>query len=302
MTVPILFSGSSNLALAQEMVHLLGLPLGRLDIDLFPDKEIYVEVLENVYQRDVCVVQSIALNPNFYLMELLIILDALKRAAARSITAIIPYYGYARQDRLNKPGVAITARLIADMLTMAGAGRVLTLDLHSEQIEGFFDIPIEQLLSRELLIPYCASLQLKETVVVAPDQGGIKIASAYAKELGVSLALIDKERIDAFQVKFRLFVGDVQDKTVIIPDDMCSTAGTLVSAAEVCAQLGACKIIAVVSHGLFISQALDHLQKSPIEKLIVTNSIAFSEEAKKHSKIEVISIAPLFANWIKQHF
>lgn len=294
----ILFSGSSNPLLAQEIAALLKTSLGKVDLRSFPDQEIFVQILESVQQRQVFVIQSLFPDPNRHLMELLIMLDALKRAAAASITVILPYYGYARQDRLDKPGVSITAKLLADLLTQAGTTRVLTMDLHSEQIEGFFDIPIQQVLSRQLLIPYCATLNLDNLIIVAPDKGGIKIASDYARQLNTPMALVDKERINAFQVGMHLFVGDVHGKTVLIPDDMCSTGGTLIHAAQTCAQLGAKRIIAVVGHGLFIGDALKNLEQSPIEMLIVTNSISLPEAVRLHPKVRTVSIASLFAQAI----
>lgn len=296
---PILFSGSSNLSLAQEISELADIPLGKLDIHLFPDHEIFVEILESVYKRDVIVLQSLAFHPNHYLMELLIIIDALKRASAASITVVMPYYGYARQDRLNKPGVPITAKLVANLLVRAGTNRLITLDLHSEQIEGFFDIPVENLSSSTLLIPYCAQLHLEDAIVVAPDKGGVKIASAYAKQLGTPTALIDKERIDPSRVETHLFIGHVKNYTVLLPDDMCSTGATLVHAAETCMQLGAKCVVSAVGHGLFIGDALEKIEKSPIEFLVTTNSVAISEKVRVCSKIRVVSIAPLFAQTIR---
>jgi ribose-phosphate pyrophosphokinase len=298
-TTPIIFSGSSHPALGQEVAILLGTTLGKRDLHLFPDNEIFVEILEDVQGRRVFVLQTLGSDPNFHLMELFIILDALKRASAASITAILPYYGYARQDRLDKRGVPITAKLVANLLTCAGTNQLITVDLHSEQIEGFFDIPVHHLVSRTLLIPYCASLYLENLVVVAPDKGAIKIASDYAKQLNVPIALIEKERIDSFRVEMRLFVGDVKGKTVLLPDDMCSTAGTLVNAAQVCAQLGAKRIIAVVGHGLFIENAIDRIEESPLEMLITTNTIPIAEKVHAHPKIRVVSIAPLLAEAIR---
>lgn len=296
---PLIFSGSSHPVLANEISGCLGTVLGKRHLQLFPDGEIFVEILDAVQGGDVYVFQSLGQNPNFYLMEIFIILDALKRASAASVTVILPYYAYARQDRINKPGTPITAKLIANLLTDAGADQLITMDLHAEQIEGFFDIPVQHVLSKDLLVSYCKSLIcFDNSVVVAPDKGAIKIASAYAKELNVPLALIDKERIDSFQVSMRLFVGDVKGKTVILPDDMCSTAGTLVSAAYICADLGANRIIAVVSHGLFNEDALEKIEKSPIEVLVVTNSIPMSERISQHPKIRIVSIAPLFAEAI----
>lgn len=297
---PIIFSGSSNPVLAKEIADLLNLSIGKMDVHFFPDNELYVQVQEEVQGRSVFIVQSLFADPNVHLMELLIILDALKRAAAGSITAVIPYYGYARQDRLDKQGTAVTARLIADLLTKAGANKIITLDLHSEQIEGFFDIPVDHLLSRSLLIDYCAKMNLEDAVIVAPDKGGIKIAGAYSRQLGWPMALIDKERIDPFHVEMHLFVGEVAGKSVILPDDMCSTAGTLVNAATACADLGAKRIIAVVGHGLFVGNALAKIDQSPIELVIATNSIQMTDEVRKHPKIRYVSVAPLFAAAIQK--
>ena len=294
-----IFSGSSHPLLANEMIQQLGTKLGKRDLHSFPDHEIYVEILELIQGQDVFILQSLGENPNFYLMELFIILDALKRASAASLTVMLPYFAYARQDRMNKPGTPITAKLVANLLTYAGTDHLITMDLHSEQIEGFFDIPVQPLLSSTLLIPYCQSLNLNQLVVVAPDKGGIKMAIHYARELEAPLALIDKERVDSFHVEMRLFIGDVKGKTVLLPDDMCSTAGTLVSAAHVCAKLGAKRIIAVVGHGLFIGDAIEKIEQSPIEQLIVTNSVPMPEKVIQHPKIRVVSIAPLLAEAIK---
>lgn len=298
-TIPIIFCGSSHPSLTNEIISLLGVPLGKCHLHLFPDQELFVEILEAVQGRNVYIIQSLGENPNIHLMELFIMMDAIKRADAASITVVLPYYAYARQDRLDTPGVPITAKLVADLLTKAGADKLITMDLHSEQIEGFFDIPVQQVLSRVLMIPYCRALALDDVVVVAPDKGGIKIAGAYARELEVPLALIDKERIDSFQVVMRLFVGNVEGKTVLLPDDMCSTAGTLVSAAKVCSELGAKRIIALAGHGLFIEDALDKIDHSPIEMLITTNSIPVHEKVKNHPKIRVLSIAPLLSKAIR---
>lgn len=298
--VPLIFSGSSHPILANEIIGCLGTLLGKRNLQLFPDGEIFVEILDAVQGHDVYVFQSLGQNPNFYLMETFVILDALKRASSASITLILPYYAYARQDRINKVGTPITAKLLANLLTDAGADHLITMDLHAEQIEGFFDIPVQHLLSKDVLVTYCESLLgFDNCVVVAPDKGAIKIAGAYAKALNAPLALIDKERIDSFQVSMRLFIGDVKGKTVLLPDDMCSTAGTLISAANICAELGANRIIAVVSHGLFIEDALEKIEKSPIEMLIVTNSIPMPDKISKHPKIRIVSIASLFAKAIK---
>lgn len=298
-TIPLFISGSSHPQLASEIAMSLKIQEGKRFFHLFPDKEIFVEIQEPVLGREVFVFQSLGENPNYHLMELFILLDALRRAAAASVTVVIPYYAYARQDRQSKMGVPITAKLIANLLRESGTDYLITMDLHSEQIEGFFDIPVQQLISRDLFIRYCQSLQLENVVVVAPDKGGIKIAAAYAKELEVPFALIDKERIDSYQVEMRLFVGDVKGKTVILPDDMCSTGGTLVKAAEICADLGANRIIATVAHGLFINEAIERIEKSPIELVITTNSIPQLNRENISSKFRVLSISSLISQAIE---
>lgn len=298
---PIIFSGSSNLCLADEVVAHLGTVLGKRKIEVFPDGEIYIEIMEEVQERDVFVIQSLGEAPNFKMMETLIMLDALKRASASSITLVLPYYAYARQDRINKSGTPITAKLLADILSQAGADHLITMDLHSESIEGFFDIPVNHLLScDELIRSFESTLDLDNAVVVVPDKGAIKIGGVYAKKLNLPLAFIDKERIDSFHVQARLFVGDVEGKVVLLPDDMCATGGTLVSAANICAEHGAKQVIAAVAHGLFTDDALEKLGNSPIDTIIVTNSIPVREEVSSHPKIKMVSIAPLLANAIRR--
>jgi ribose-phosphate pyrophosphokinase len=222
-------------------------------------------------------------------------LDALKRGNAASITVALSYLAYARQDRMDKPGTPISAKLIANLLTCAGASQMVILDLHSDQIEVFFDIPVRHLLSRSILIPSFAKMDLENVVIVAPDKGSIKIASDYAKQLNLPIALINKERIDAFNVETQHFVGNVKGCTVLIPDDMCSTGSTLIHAAAACAYLGAERVIAAVGHGLFIGSALESIHKSPIEMVFTTNSIDLSEKLTAYPNIKVLSIAPLFA-------
>lgn len=298
----ILFSGTSHPVLAAQIASLSGIALGKMDRSVFPDGEICIELLETVSGRETYVFQSLAFEPNNYLMELLLVVDALKRGGAASITAILPYYAYARQDRIDVPGVAIGAKLVADMLTAAGVQRVIAMDLHSEQIEGFFNIPVEHLLSRSLLLSYFTTLDLENCVVVAPDKGGIKIASAYAKQLSIPLAMIDKIRVDAYRVEMHLFVGEIAGRTVLLPDDMCTTGGTLVSAANVCMELGAKRVIAMVGHGLFIGNALDKIRSSPIELVVTTDSVPMRDEVSNLPKIRVLPSAPLFASVLRLDF
>lgn len=299
MNNPLIFSGSSHPKLTHEIAKLLKLKEGKISLSAFPDNEISVEIKEEVKDRDVFVLQSTGLNPNFYFMELMIMVDALKRAAAKSITAIIPYFGYSRQDRMDKPGAPITPKLLANLLTEAGVTQLITIDLHSPQIEGFFDIPIRHLSSCDILIPAIKKLKLKSPVVVTPDIGGIKIANAFARGLKCSMAIIDKERISSSHVEQHMFIGDVKGKEVILTDDLCSTAGTLVAAAETCKKMGAKKIIATVGHGLFIDDAIKRIEKSPIELVISTTTIPETDRIKSSKKLRFISAAGLLAGAIR---
>lgn len=291
----LLFSGTSHPDLSKEIASLLGIPLGQVLVETFPDKEIGVQILENVRGRDVFVLQSIARRPNFYLMELLILIDALKRASAKSITAVIPYFGYARQDRKDKPRVPITAKLVANLLEKAGASRVLTMDLHTEQIQGFFDIPVDNLYARPLLGSAVKEFGFTEGVVITPDIGSIRFAKEFASLLGWDLAIIDKRRINAEKVEANALVGDVKDRNVLIVDDLCSTGVTLRKAAMVCQQAGAKKIYAAVTHGLFLEKALEG---SAMEKIFVSNTIAMPDEVLQNPKVQIVSIASLFSKAI----
>lgn len=291
-----LFAGSSHPELAQQIAGCLGKTLGKALIEKFPDGEIGVQILENVRGRDVFIVQSTARHPNFYLMELLILVDAFKRASARSIVVVIPYYGYARQDRRGKAREPITAKLVADLLQRAGVTRVLTMDLHTEQIQGFFDIPVDNLYARSLIIGALAQQKRDHCVVVTPDVGSIKLARAYAEGLKVDLAIVDKRRVNAKQVEMAALIGDVKGKDVFLVDDVCSTGGTLKTAAQVCRDAGATRIYAAVTHGLFVSSGL--LEESGIEKIIMSNTVP-SPETIDPKKLEVVSAAPLFAKAIE---
>lgn len=296
-TEALLFSGTSHLVLAQEIADLLGIKLGQISINRFPDGEASVQLLESVRGRDVFVLQSVALNPDNYLMELLIIIDALKRASARSIAAVIPYYGYCRQDRKDKPRVPITAKLVANLLEYAGATRVLTMDLHAGQIQGFFDIPVDNLSGKSILAEALKKLCPSNLVIVAPDVGSIKRARAYAKIFGCELAVIDKSRVSATDVKALRIIGDVQGKDVLLADDMCSTGGTLVSAAKACREKGAKRIFAAVTHGLLVGDAVQEIIKSPIEALLISNTIPHVDWTPS-DKIHIVSVAPLFSQAI----
>ena len=288
-----LFAGTSHPELAQQIAKELGIRLGKIRIETFPDEEIGIQILENVRGKDVFVLQTIARHPNPYLMELLIIVDALKRASARSITAVMPYFGYARQDRKDKGRVPITAKLVANMLEKAGVSRVLTMDLHAEQIQGFFDIPVDNLLARPLLLEAAKKEGWSQSVVVAPDIGSLRLARAFAEDLKGEYAIVDKRRVNAKRVEAKALVGDVQGQNVILVDDICSTGGTLKRASKVCKASGSKAVRAVVTHGIFVKA----FEESAIEKMFVTNTIPPPKGLSK--RIRFVSVAPLFAKAIE---
>lgn len=289
-----LFSGSSHPGLAQEVADFLDVELGKVAIDRFPDGETRVEIGENVRGGNVFVMQSVALQPNQYLMELLILIDALRRASARSIVATLPYFGYCRQDRKDKPRVPITAKLVANLLVNAGATRVLTMDLHAGQMEGFFDIPVDNLRSRSLFVAEVERLGLRDLVVVAPDLGSAKLARNYAHQLGVDMATATKKRESAHDVVVGAVIGDVSGRDVLLADDMCSTAGTLTSAAKACREKGAGRIVAAVTHGLFVGDAVERIEGCPIEAVLHTNTIPWTERLAGATKLRSVSVASLF--------
>ncbi|MCB1111938.1 MAG: ribose-phosphate pyrophosphokinase [Chlamydiales bacterium] len=296
----LLVTGTSHPALAKEVADFLEIELSQVDLFKFPDKEIALQVMENVRGRDVFVLQTIALEPNDYLMELLILVDALKRASAKSINAVIPYFGYSRQDRKDRPRVPITAKLVANMLVTAGVDRVLTMELHADQIQGFFDIPVDNLYARPLLAEALKEmLDLDNCVCVAPDAGSVKLVRNYAAHLGVEeCAVLDKQRLSAEQVEVVTVIGDVKGKDVLLADDMCSTAGTLVSAAKACREKGAKNIFVAITHGLFVGDAVDKIENSPIELLVTSNTIPYTDRLKGSSKIKHVSVASLFGKAI----
>ncbi len=295
----LLFSGSSHPVLAQQVADHLGIALSQVELERFPDGEIGVQILENVRGRDVFVVQSVALDPNNHLMELLIIIDALRRASARSIVAVLSYYGYCRQDRKDKPRVPITAKLVANLLVNAGATRVLTMDLHAGQLQGFFDIPVDNLFARPILAEAFKQSGTSNFVVVAPDIGSVKLARSYASHLKADFAVVDKHRINSTQVEVVTLIGDVKGKDVLLADDMCSTAGTLVSAAKACREKGgANRILAAVTHGLFVEDSVEKIEQSPIETLLMSNTIPYTDRLAGSTKIRTVSIASLFGQAI----
>jgi ribose-phosphate pyrophosphokinase len=295
-----IFTGNSNKDLAREISDALKSPLGDADVGLFSDGEIMVQVNENVRGRDVFVVQSTSRPVNQNLMELLIMIDAFKRASARRITAVLTYYGYARQDRKVLPRVPITAKLVADLITAAGANRVLTMDLHAGQIQGFFNIPVDNLYAAPILLDYLRQkgIQGEECVVVSPDAGGVLRARAFAKRLNASLAIIDKRRTKPNESKVMNLIGEVEGKKALILDDMVDTAGTLCEAANALKEQGAKDVYACCSHAVLSGPALSRINKSSLEKIVVTNSVPF-KSGDQCSKVEVLSIGELLARAIR---
>ncbi|HHF43295.1 MAG: phosphoribosylpyrophosphate synthetase [Candidatus Aminicenantes bacterium] len=295
-----IFTGSSNRPLAQKIADYLGLELGRCVLDRFSDGEIHFYIDENVRGEDVFIVQSGSFDANFHLMELFLMIDAFKRASAERITAVIPYYCYARQDWKDRPRVPISARLVADLIEKAGANRVLTMDLHSPQIQGFFSIPVDNLMAAPVLANYIESLKLENLTIVSPDAGGVGRARWFAKKMGASLAIIDKRRPAPNVAEVLHVIGQVKGRDVVILDDMVDTAGTLILSVEALRQEGAQRILAACTHPVLSGQALKRIQESPLEKLIVTNTIELSEEAKKMDKITVLSVAELFGEAVRR--
>jgi len=266
------FSGSANRELAQRICECIGTPLGQATISSFPDGETYVKIEENIRGRDVFIIQPTCPPTNQHLMELLIMVDAARRASADRITAVIPFFGYARQDRKDQPRVPITAKLVANLLHAAGVSRVLTMDLHAQQVQGFFDIPVDHLYSMPVLLKYLRTRLTRKTVVVSPDVGGLKMASAYSQALGANLAIVAKQRKSATETKALYVIGDVEGCDVLLVDDLTETAGTLTSAATVLKEHGALQIYAGVAHAVLVDIAIPRLQNSQIEELITTNS------------------------------
>lgn len=289
-------TGNANRELAQEICDTLDIPLSGAEIRRFSDGEIWVSIKDNVRGKDVFIIQPTSNPVNEHLMELLIMIDAARRASAQRITAVIPYYGYARQDRKDKPRVSITAKLVANMLTAAGTSRVLTIDLHAGQIQGFFDIPLDHLYGSIVLIDAIRALKLKNLVVVAPDAGSAKRCRAFATILKTSLAIVDKRRPEANEVRVEDIVGDVKGHNVIIVDDMIDTAGTLVMAADALADKGAKEIYACCTHAVFSGRAMERIDRSRIAQVIVTNTIRIPGYLSP--KIRVVSIAGLLARAI----
>jgi ribose-phosphate pyrophosphokinase len=286
-----LFSGNSNIVLARNIADYLGMSLGRAEVGTFSDGECSVEITENVRGMDCFVLQSLCAPANIHIMELLIMLDALKRSSARRVTAVVPYYGYGRQDRKVKPRVPITAKLIADLLTTAGADRVLCLDLHAGQIQGFFNIPVDNLYATGVLLKALKQRVPGTVMIISPDAGGVERARAYAKRLDASLAIIDKRRERANVSEVMNIIGDVAGATCVIVDDLVDTAGTLAEAARSLMNAGAESVYGAIAHPVLSGPAIKRLIESPLTELIVTDSIPLRSEARDCGKIHVVSIA-----------
>ena len=293
-----IFSGTSNKPLAEKIAQYLEMDLGNAEIKRFSDGEIAVKYDENIRGTDVFIIQSTN-PPGDNLLELLLMIDAANRASAKRITAVIPYFGYARQDRKDQPRVAISAKLVANLISVTGVNRVLAMDLHNPSIQGFFDIPFDHLYGSVILLEGLKRAEMNEIIVVAPDIGSIKRARAYANRMGCDLALVDKKRSGPNQIETVTLIGDIRGKDVVIVDDMIDTAETLCSAAELLCQSGAREVIASCTHPILSSNAVDRIQESVITKVIVSDTILMPEE-KKHDKIEIYTSAPLFGEAIKR--
>ena len=293
------FTGNSNRGLAEEICRHLKIPLGAALVSTFSDGEVMVQINENVRGRDIFIIQSFSNPVNNHIMELLIMLDAFKRASAYRITAVIPYYGYARQDRKVQPRVPITAKLVADLITTAGADRALTIDLHVGQIQGFFNIPVDNLFATPVLLDYLRTKGLKDLVVVSPDAGGVERARAFAKKLKASLAIIDKRREGANVSEVMNIIGEVKDRDALLLDDMIDTAGTITQGAEAIKKAGARRVFAAATHAVLSGAAFDRLNASVIEEVIVTNTIPLNGEGRSCKKIVTLSVAPLLGEAIR---
>ena len=291
-----IFSGTSNAPLAEKIGVYLDHPLGEIDITRFPDGEIFVKIRENIRGRDVFVVQSVCKAPNDSFMELLIMIDAIRRASAKRITAVLPFYGYARQDRKDQPRVPITAKLVANLLVAAGANRILTVDLHAQQIQGFFDIPVDHLYASPILVKHLKELKLLNPIVVSPDTGAVKASYAYSQMLGCGLAIVAKQRTGASEVEVVNVVGEVEGCTAILVDDMTTTAGTLCSAAAAIKERGALDVYAAVTHAAVTKKGIERLKASVIKELVVTDTVPLDEE--NGYPVTVLTVADLLGEAI----
>jgi len=295
-----IFSGTSNQRLASDVCKYLGIPLGGAKIGKFPDGEKTVRVEDDVRGRDCFVVQSTCEPVDEHLVELLIFLDCLRRASASRITAVIPYFGYARQDRKDEGRVPITAKLMANLITTAGASRVLAIDLHAHQLQGFFDIPVDHLTGELVLCKYFRDKKISNLTIVSPDVGNMKIASSYATSLGGELAIVNKKRVSGSTVEAQEIIGDVEGKNVLMCDDIIATAGTVCSAASLVKDRGAIRVLVGATHGVFAPPALERLKQSVIDKVVVTDTIPLKENVEKVNGIEVLSVSAMLGEAIKR--
>ena len=294
-----LFAGSAHPGLAQEIADYLGTPLGRANLRRFADTEVSFRIDENIRGADVFILQPTCTPVDSHLVELCVMIDAFRRSSAARITAVMPYYGYARQDRKDKPRVPISAKLVANLLCAAGANRVLTMDLHKAQIQGFFDIPVDHLFAAPVFIQHLSRYQDSGLVFVSPDAGGVERARAYAKRLGADLAIIDKRRSEDGRAEVMHVVGDVRDRVCIIQDDIVDTAGTLVQSARALRENGAARVMACAVHGVLSGPALERIEGSALEKVVVTNTIPPRPEIAGSDKVEILSVALLLGKAIQ---
>jgi ribose-phosphate pyrophosphokinase len=294
----LVFSGNANKVLAKKVCDYLSLPLGKIEISRFPDGEIDMKIMEDVRGADVYVIQPTCPPVNENLMELLIMVDCLRRASAERITAVIPYFGYARQDRKAEGRVPISAKLVANVITAAGVSRALAVDLHAAQLQGFFDIPMDHLYAAPVLVDYFRRLDLKDLTIVSPDVGGIKMARAYAKRLNADLAIVDKRRSGPTEIEAMHVIGEVKDRNVILVDDMISTATSITEAARVCRKKGAKDIWICGTHAVLAGKAVEKLQKAPVKEVVVTDTIPL--DGKEFPNLRVLSIANLLGEAIRR--
>jgi ribose-phosphate pyrophosphokinase len=294
-----IFSGTASPQLAEKICGCLGVHLGEAKLGRFSDGEIYFQILENVRGADVFVVQPCADPVDRHLVELLLMIDAFKRASAWRVTAVIPYYGYARQDRKDKPRVPISAKLVADLLETAGANRALTLDLHAPQIQGYFNVPVDHLYAAPVLVDYFKQRKLKNLTVVSPDAGGVERARAFAKRLDAPLAIVDKRRVEMNVSEIMHLIGEVRGGSTLIVDDIIDTAGTLVKTAEALLEKGATEVYAACTHPVLSGPAVERICRSPIKEVVVTDSVPLSEAARAVPKIKVLSVSELLARGIR---
>jgi ribose-phosphate pyrophosphokinase len=295
-----IFSGRAHPGLAQEICAYLKLPLGKVEAYNFADGEIFCQIEENVRGSDVFIIQPTCRPVNENLMELLIMLDAFKRSSATRVCAVIPYYGYARQDKKDRPRVPITAKLVADLISRAGADRILTMDLHAAQIQGFFDVPVDHLFAAPVLLEAIRKLEIPGLTLVSPDAGGVERTRAVAKRLGAGLAIVDKRRESPNQAKVMHVIGDVKDRNVLLVDDIIDTAGTLHWTVEALRDNGARRILAAGIHAVLSGPAIERIQNSPLEKVLITNTTPLEEKLAQSDKLEPLSVAPLLGEAIRR--